>query len=391
MSAATRPAAASATPYWRLSGYYFFYFAALGALAPYWGLYLKARGFDAIAIGQLVAILVGTKMVAPMVWGYLVDRTGRRMPLVRAGSLLAVVSFFPVFAAKGYWALAAAIALFSFFWNASLPQMEAVTFNHLGSRVSHYARIRLWGSIGFILVVAALGFVLKQYPISIVPVWVLALFVGSWLCSLTIPDSQPVHPGEPAVSLWRLVRRPEVSAFLAACFLMQLSHGAYYAFYSIHLSAAGYSSAAVGTLWALGVCAEVLVFLRMHWLLTRFGARRVLLWSLALAALRWVLIGGFVELVAVQVFAQLLHAASFGTFHAAAIHLVHHFFPGRTQGRGQALYNSLSFGAGVALGSLVAGLLWSTSGPFAVFGIGAVAATLGLIAVWARVDRAGRY
>jgi hypothetical protein len=82
---------------------------------------------------------------------------------------------------------------------------------------------------------------------------------------------------------------------------MQLSHGAYYAFYSIHLRAAGYSSTAVGALWSLGVLAEVLVFLVMHRILMRFGARRVLLWSLGLAAVRWLLIGAFVELVWVQV------------------------------------------------------------------------------------------
>jgi len=378
-------------PYWRISGYYFFYFAALGALAPYWGLYLKEQGFNAVAIGQLMAILVGTKIVAPMVWGQLVDHTGRRIPLVRSGSLLALLSFFPVFAADGFWAYAAVIALFSFFWNASLPQMEAVTFNHLGSRVSRYARIRLWGSIGFILVVGVLGVQLERQPIAVVPVWVLALFAGIWLSTLAIPDSGPVHAADPAPSLRRLIRSPEVLAFLAACFLMQLSHGAYYAFYSIHLEAAGYPSAAVGGLWALGVMAEVLVFLRMHWLLARFGARRVLIWSLGLASLRWLLIGAFVEILAVQIIAQTLHAATFGTFHAAAIHLAHHFFPGRTQGRGQALYNSLSFGAGGAAGSLLAGHLWGSAGPFATFGVGAAAAALGLVAVWARVDRAGHY
>jgi PPP family 3-phenylpropionic acid transporter len=115
----------------------------------------------------------------------------------------------------------------------------------------------------------------------------------------------------------------------------------------------------------------------MHWLLERFGARRVILASLALAVLRWLLVGLFVDLALVQVAAQTLHAASFGTFHAAAIHQVHRYFPGATQGRGQALYNSISFGVGGAFGSLVSGLLWSGVGASLTFVVAAAFAALG--------------
>lgn len=377
-------------PYWRLSGYYLCYFASLGALVPYWGLYLQSEGFDAFAIGQLLALLSGTKIVAPMVWGHIVDRTGRRMPMVRLGALLSVLTFVTVFFANGFWAMAAAMVLFSFFWNASLPQVESVTFNHLRQRPTGYALVRLWGSVGFILVVTLLGLRLKQDSLAIVPVWVLMLFIGVWLSSLTIPDSKPVHGGQPSQSLRGLLQRREVLAFLGACFLMQLGHGIYYAFYSIHLESAGYSSVAVGNLWALGVFAEVLVFLVMHRLLDRFGARRVLLWSLGLAILRWLLIGAFVEILPIQIVSQILHAATFGTFHASAIHLVHHAFPGRTQGRGQALYNSLSFGAGGAAGSLIGGLLWDSAGPLVTFGIGAAAAAVGWVVAWRWVEREHR-
>lgn len=384
-------AAGGRLPYWRLSAYYFFYFASLGALVPYWGLYLQSRGFDALAIGQLMAILAGTKIVAPMLWGHLADRSGQRMPLVRVGSLAAALAFGGVFLVHGFWGMALAMTAFSFFWNAALPQMESVTFNHLGARAARYAQVRVWGSVGFILVVGALGFELGWASLDVVPVWVCATLAILWGATLTVPDCAPA-PGEgPAPSLRRLLRRSEVLAFLLACFLMQAGHGVYYAFYSIHLKAAGYSSPAVGALWVLGVMAEVLVFLIMHRLLTRLGARRVLLWSLGLAALRWLLIGAFADLLAVQILAQTLHAATFGTFHASAIHLVHHYFPGRTQGRGQALYNSLSFGAGGAVGSLLGGLLWSGAGPLAAFGAGSLAALLGLGAVWRWVDREGRF
>jgi MFS family permease len=89
----------------------------------------------------------------------------------------------------------------------------------------------------------------------------------------------------------------------------------------------------------------------MHRLLPGVGARRMLILSLLFTALRWLLIGHFPQSLPVLLAAQVLHAASFGTFHAAAIHLVHHYFTGRHQGRGQALYGGVSFGAGGAIGS----------------------------------------
>ena len=379
-------------PYWRLSSFYFFYFAALGALVPFWGLYLQDRGFSPLAIGQLMAILMATKIVAPNVWGWIADRRGERMPIVRLASLLSMVIFLGIFFAEAFWAIALVMSLFSFFWNASLPQMEAVTFNHLGKRMRRYASVRLWGSVGFILAVLALGGVVERLGTGVVPQLVLALYLGIWLSSLTVAERPAAGPEpEGAPSILGLIRRPEIAAFLASCFLMQASHGAYYAFYSIHLTNAGYSSAAVGALWAWGVVVEVLVFLAMHRLLERLGARRVLLASLSLAVLRWLLIGAYVDHPGIQVFAQSLHAATFGAFHASAIHLAHHYFTGRTQGRGQALYNSVGFGAGGAFGSLVSGALWSSAGALATFSLAALAAALGWVAAWVWVDRERRF
>jgi MFS transporter, PPP family, 3-phenylpropionic acid transporter len=378
-------------PYWRLSGFYLFYFGALGALVPYWGLYLQDQGLTPLAIGQLMAIITGTKVVAPNLWGWLADRSGARMRLVRLACLLAAVSFAAIFLARGFWAIAAVMFVASFFWNAALPQMEAMTFSHLGLRVNRYASVRLWGSIGFILTVAGLGWLLQGRGTGVVPGVVLVLFLGIWGASLLVPEAPRGYQGQGEDSLRRLLRRPEILAFLASCLLMQVSHGAYYAFYSIQLKSSGYDGIAVGGLWAWAVFVEVLVFLRMHRLLERFGARRVLLASLAIAVLRWVLIGTLVDLVAVQVLAQALHAATFGTFHAAAIHLAHHYFPGRAQGRGQALYNSLSFGAGGAAGSLLAGWLWTDFDPAVAFGTAALAAGLGWLVAWVWVDRGRSY
>jgi len=373
-------------PYWRLSGFYLFYFAALGALIPYWGLYLQSRGFDPVDIGQLMAALMATKIIAPNIWGWLADHTGRRMGIVRLASLLSALIFIAVFWADDFWLLAIVMVLFGFFWNASLPLFEAVTLSHLGERVRYYSRIRLWGSIGFILSVAGLGAVLDGYGAGIVPVVVLSLYLMIWVMSLVIPEKKALPHSDDHMPLAQLLRRPAVLAFLAVGFFMQLGHGVYYAFYSIYLESYGYTSTMIGLLWALGVAAEVLVFLVMHRLLHRFDARQVLMASLLLAALRWVLIGNFPNDLWLLLFAQILHAATFGTFHAAAMHLVHHYFRGRHQGRGQAIYNSLSFGAGGAVGSLYSGYLWSGAGPTITYGISAGMSLLAFLIAWKWID-----
>ena len=364
-------------PYWRLSGFYFFYFALLGALVPYWGLFLQERGFDATAIGALMSILMATKVVAPYVWGWLGDHLGHRMQIVRVASLVSVLVFTGMFWAHGFWSIALVMTLYSFFWNASLPQFEVVTFSYLGERAARYARIRVWGSIGFIVTVVVLGALVESRGPEIVLPAVLLIFAAIWGSSLLVSDPDPEpHPHEQQ-SLAAILRQPAIIGFFVAVFLMQASHGPYYAFYSIYMKGHGYSETLIGQLWALGVFAEVGLFVVMHRLLDGFGAHRVLAVSLLLAGLRWLIIGHFADSLPMLLVAQLLHAATFGTFHAASIHLVQHYFRGRHKGRGQALYSSVSFGAGGAVGSLLSGYAWQGLGPTLTFTIAAGLALLG--------------
>jgi len=160
-----------------------------------------------------------------------------------------------------------------------------------------------------------------------------------------------------------------------------VAHGALYAFYSIYLEAAGYSKAMIGALWTLGVVAEVVVFLRLPQLMRRFSLRALLLASFLCAAVRFAAIGWAVELLAVLAVAQLLHAATFGVFHAASIAAVHRLFPGRIAGRGQAIYTSLTYGVGGAAGTLIAGWTWGALGAEASFAISALFGAAGAVLV----------
>lgn len=375
-------------PYWRLSTFYLFYFASLGALLPYWSLYLQHIGFSALEIGELMAVLMATKIVSPNIWGWIADHTGKRMAVVRIGSLLSVIAFVAVFIDTSYWWLMAVMLLFSFFWNATLPQFETVTLKHLGSDTHRYSAIRLWGSIGFIVAVAVLGPLLEGDSVTLLPAILLSIFIAIWVMSLLVPEQQSPPHHERQGSITEVLKRPEVIALLVVCFLMQASHGPYYTFYSIYMEGYGYSRTLIGQLWALGVIAEVGVFLIMHRMVKGVGLKRLLMLAFSLAALRWWLTGAMPESLPVVLFSQLFHAASFGVFHAVAIAYFHRHFTGRHHGRGQALYSSVSFGAGGAFGAFYSGYVWDSMGGYVSFYIAGLMCLLALFIVWRFIDGA---
>lgn len=368
-------------PYWRLSGFYFLYFAFLGTWLPYWNLYLKSLDYSAQAIGMMTAIMLGTKIVSPSVWGYLADRTSNRMAVIRGGSLAAAFSFAILVTPQPVWLMAVAILLYSFFWNAVMPQFDVVTLSYLDGQYARYSRIRLWGSIGFICAVGGFGLVFDHLPISWLPPCLLVLLVGIALSSYLVSEKKSITIRSASTTgIWSVVRQKPVLAFLASCFLMQLSHGPYYTFFSLYLERQQYSRTATGALWSLGVIAEVVLFIVMPQLMARFSLRQIMLATWVLTTLRWVLIGFFVDSLPLLLFAQCMHAASFGSFHAAAIELTRRFFAPSHQGQGQALYSS-SYGAGAAVGALMAGMLWDLS-PVLSFAIAAGVAALALLICW---------
>lgn len=369
-------------PYWRLSGFYLFYFALLGSTAPFLGLYFDHLGFSAERIGELVAIPMLMRCLAPNLWGWLGDATGQRLLIVRIGALCTLLSFSLIFYSKSYAWLALVMALHAFFWHAVLPQFEVITLAHLREQASRYSQIRLWGSIGFILAVVGLGTLMERLGLGIYPVAVMAVMTGIVISSAWVPNATPEQRPELDGNggFLRQLRQPGVFAFFICVGLMQASHGPYYTFFSIHLEALGYGRGTIGLLWALGVVAEILLFLVMAPLLARFSLRQVLVASFMLAAIRWLILGTLADHLAVLLIAQLMHAATFGSFHAAAIHFVQRSFGHRQQGQGQALYATLA-GVGGALGALYSGYSWASLGPLWTFAIASLAALVAAVII----------
>lgn len=366
-------------PTLRLSGFYFFYLAALGAFSPYFPLWLDHQGLSAVAISGMMSLWYGTRVLSPSAWGHLVLSSKRPIHWLRIGAALTVLAF-----AGFLWpqaplvALVAVMAAFSFFYNAIMPQFEAVTLSHLAEAPHRYGRIRLWGSVGFLLTATALGPLFDRIGIGWLP-WVMLPMFGLLLIAAFANDYGPAHRDDgPRESLASSLRRPGVAALIGAGFLMQVAHGPYYVFFSLHLAEAGYSKGALGLFWAIGVLAEIVMFWFAARLLERHGAVRLMRWCMAAAVLRFIataLVPG--SAIALSI-AQLGHALTFGLFHSAGMQRTARLFPGRLLGQGQGLLYGLSSGLGGVTGALLAGQFWGIGGGRAAFLFAAAAAAAGL-------------
>lgn len=368
--------------HWRIAGFYFFYFAYVGAFAPYWSLYLKSIHFDAVQIAILMSVQPVMRMVAPALWGWLADHSGKRLMVVQIAALCSALTYLGVFFTTQFWGMLLVLGMMSFFWSASMPLVEATTLTYLGKHTARYGRIRSWGSLGFIVAVLVLGYAFDYFAIR----WLLwaGLFImlGILFFSRQIPPTTVLAHHTDSQPVMRILSQPQVLALFGACFLMAVAHGPYYTFFSIYLVEHGYAKSVVGLLWALGVVCEIGVFFLMPWLMRRYTLPQILMVSFVCAVLRFMLIGLGVEVLWLILLAQALHAITFGAFHAAAVALVHHFFQGRHQSRGQALYGSLTYGAGGMLGGLASGPLWQHWGASVMYLCSAAVAFLGLLLLW---------
>ncbi|WP_018409976.1 MFS transporter [Methyloversatilis thermotolerans] len=378
-------------PYWRLSAYYFFYFAFVGAFSPYFGLYLSSIGFTAADIGIVMSLMQVMRIVAPGMWGWLADRIGARTPIIRWAGAASLAGFLIFFATAQFWGVFVAMALMSFFWSASLPLVEALTLEHLKSRVARYGAIRVWGSIGFIVAVLLLGEMLDRTGLRGVLWGCSTVLAGICLFAFSLPEA-PRHAERPPAtqSLRDILRRRPVAGLFGAAFFMSCAHGALYVFYSIHLDANGYSKSAIGGLWTLGVVAEIGVFLWMPALMRRFSLRVMLLAALIAAVLRFAMIGWLVESLFWLLAAQVLHGLTFGAFHASSVGALNQWFDARQQGRAQALYGSVSFGAGGMVGGLLSGWMWAPLGgawAYTLSSLFALAGCLLLACMWPASER----
>lgn len=368
----------------RLSGFYFGYYAMIGIFMPYWNLYLEHLHFDYQHIGWLASIGVITRFFAPFMWGWIADKTAKRMLLIRIACAVECLIWLTIFMIQpNFQSIALLMFIFSFFQNAILAQFESVTAFYLAEqRKQHYAKIRKWGSIGFIFGVFSVGFLLDYFHINILPILLLSVgfFVFLWSLSIAEPSQAPTAQTklEPIIPV---LKQPIVFLFFAIQFLLLFSHAPFYSFYSNYLNALEYSKTQIGILWSLGVIAEIMMFMIAKYFFQRFQLATLIALCLLFTGIRWIIVGLFSHNFIMQLFAQLIHAFSFGLFHLIAMNMINEYFSPQQQGRAQALYSTI-WGFGVAFGSILAGYYWHDVGGEYIFIIAGLISLFSMILLY---------
>lgn len=367
----------------------FCYFAAIGLFNPYAPLWFQSLGYSTVLIGGLSALQSWTRVFAPYAWSWFGDRSGRRVELIRlsafgtlcaAAGLMGVQQALPVAVVTGLLFLAN---------SGVVPLYESVLAQLLhtpgGIDAARYGRVRVWGSIGFIASVTAFGALLERFGIAIFPAFVAGVSALMLLAALRLPATRDdAAHDEPAPPALPQLRRPEVAWFFASIFFTVLAHTSLYAFFSLYLVSLGYGKTAVGALWAVSVAVEIVFFWFQGRWFARLSPHGWLQVVAVVTALRFGATAAGGAWIAVLVLAQLSHAVTFATHHAACISLVQRYFPGRLRGRGQALYTTLGYGLPGVVGGLGGGWVIDQFGFAAVFW----AAALAGVAAWGCALRA---
>lgn len=346
----------------RLSSSYFFYFALLGLISPYLAIFLDGQGFNSRQVGEILAIMTATKIVAPSLWATFADKSARPLFIIRLGALLALVSFSLLYWFSHYWPVTFCLALFTLFWTAILPQLEVHTLNSTKQSSKIYARIRLWGSLGFIVLAVVAGEAISRLGYQVFTSLGVIILAGLFISTLLLTPRKglKLNKGKAKVSepiVNKLIDGRFISFFIAGL-LLQVSFAPYYGFFALFLRDFDYSGVSVGLFIALGAVAEIVAFIYMGSLFKRFSLNSLLVFSLAITALRWFLMPVVADSVLWLAINQLSHAASFAIYHSASMKFISSHFTKSQQSRGQGVYLGGVYGVGGAVGAYITGILW---------------------------------
>ena len=358
----------------------FCYYAYAGTFSTYASLYFQGRGMSVAQIGVLMSLIQVLRIFGPNVWGYVADHSERRVFVLRLTGVAALVSFSGFVFGSTFGHFFAAMVLLNLFTSAQGPMCEALMLSEMRGDLTYYGRIRLWGSIGFIVTVMLASFLMDWQGTGAL-IWfcgVLLVFVLG--AAFRLQDVPRVTHGSKAPALLTVLRKKEVLAFFASAALMVAAHASLYTYYSLYLEKQGYSKTVTGLMWSLGVVAEVLCFYYQAPLFKRWCAKRMMYMCFAFGVLRFAMIGAGAQSLALLVAAQLMHAATFALHHSASVQTMQRWFSGPLQARGQALYISISYGVGASIGSLALTQVWQGAGPQYIYYVASALVAAGAVA-----------
>jgi PPP family 3-phenylpropionic acid transporter len=358
----------------------FTHYAHAGTFITYVSLFFAARGMSAPQIGVLMSLVQVMRIFGPNLWGWVADHTQQRVVVLRMTALCACLAFTGFFFGATFASFVVLMVILNLFTSALTPISESLMLAEMKGDLSGYGRIRLWGSIGFIVAVMLASYGLEWFGVEAFP-WITGAMMLCMLgASTRIREAPRTVAGMAAPPLANVLRQPEVIAFFASTALMVAAHTSLYVFYSLYLERIGYSKPVIGAMWSLGVTAEIVFFYFQASVFGRVSPRSVIMFAFAVAVVRFAMIGAGAGSLAVLVAAQLLHAASFAAHHSASIMAMQRWFSGALQARGQALFISIAYGAGGTLGGLFMAACWDMIAPEAAYYAAACMSAAGALA-----------
>ena len=363
----------------QLSFFYGAIFASVGIFLPYWPVWLESCGLSTVEIGVIIAASFWPRIVTSLVIPNLADRLERRRLLMTVTTAITLLLLLTHALVSDFWLFMFLGLLMGGTWSCILPLADAISLERTASTGLDYGRIRLWGSITFVLMSVIGGFALERAGVSSIFTLLVATTALTLIACLAMPEKPRRPSGSEPASLRRLFRRVDLWLLVIASSLIQGSHTLLYNFGSIHWRSAGLSETVIGWLWAEGVIAEVIFFTFSAWLLKRLPLDKLLIIAGVLTAFRWVLIGMSSSLP-LLLFTQALHAASFALTFLVTIHYIRETTPSELQASAQGFYVACGFAPLSGLVSLVSGWLYGALAGQAFFAMAAMATAGTLLA-----------
>ncbi|ALB63705.1 3-phenylpropionic acid transporter [Cronobacter condimenti 1330] len=338
---------------------YFTYFFSYGIFLPFWSVWLAGVGVPPETIGLLlgsglIARFLGSLLLAPRVKDP--SRLVFALRLLAALTLLFALGFW--FGHQTAWLFVVLVG-FNLFFSPLVPLTDALAATWQRQITMDYGRVRLWGSLAFVIGSALTGKLVSTYDyraiLALLSLGVASMLIGMLLKPSVMPQGESRHNEAAGWPVWRKLLR-ENWRFLACVSLLQGAHAAYYGFSAIYWQGQGYSASVVGYLWSLGVVAEIVIFALSKKLFSRFGARDLLLLSGVLGIIRWGLMG-WTTALPLLIVAQILHCGSFSICHLAAMRYIA-AREGSEVIRLQSVYSAVAMGGGIAVMTVFAGFLY---------------------------------
>jgi PPP family 3-phenylpropionic acid transporter len=359
--------------------FYVLFFGSVGVTLPWLPAWFDELGFGPSRVGLLLALHPLAMMLCPPFWGAWADRSGRPDRVLRVLAFGAACAFFPLLWVRSYAATVACVAAYAVFVSSITPTLDAVALRSLNGDGGAYARIRLFGSVGFVVTTFAFGHGVSAPGVRVIQVaWGFMFAYALW--SLRVrARAQPARAAHPLAALG-LLKDGSSRQLLVACAAHWVACAPYHGSFARLVKDRALEPSVVGDSVGTGVAAELAVMAAWPLLGGRWSTRTLLVGSFLLSGVRWAAVA-LVTDPRLLVALQLLHGFTFAAFYLAAVSEVTARVAPELRASGQALFAAFTFGLGGCVGFVASGSVLEWAGSPALFGAAAVLEGMAALAV----------